>query len=163
MASDRVHYLKTLLDQLASQAEAGEQATTAEQALRSQAISGFIAGGAQLLDQATPYLRAYYQRTADEFTAEERALYGIPDIPDSADIWEHVQFPHPAQCRPGGGPLSPGRSYLSFEGEVSWEPEHGLQLVYEDGQRLCKVSPYDGHLTLAHAYGDPSLLGVVFG
>ncbi|MBO0834789.1 MAG: hypothetical protein J2P28_04615 [Actinobacteria bacterium] len=56
----------------------------------------------------------------------------------------------------------PGRSYLSFEGEVSWEPEHGMQLVYEDGQRLCKVSQYDGHVTVAHALGDPSLLGVIF-
>jgi len=55
------------------------------------------------------------------------------------------------------------RSYLSFEGEVSWEPEHELQLVYEDGQRVCKVRQYDGHVTVADAYGDPSLLGVVFG
>jgi hypothetical protein len=83
------------------------------------------------------------------------------EIPDSADIWEHVQFRHPPQWRLGGGPLAPGRSYLSFEGEVSWEPEHGLQLVFEDGQHVCKVSPYDGHVTVAHAYGDSSLLGVV--
>jgi hypothetical protein len=53
--------------------------------------------------------------------------------------------------------------YLSFEGEVSREPEHGLQLVHEDGQRVCKVGPYDGHVTVAHAHGDPSLLGVVLG
>jgi hypothetical protein len=31
------------------------------------------------------------------------------------------------------------------------------------GQRICKVSQYDGHVTIAHANGDPSLLGVVFG
>lgn len=60
-------------------------------------------------------------------------------------------------------PLAPGRSYLSFEGEVSWEPEHSLQLVFEDGWRVCKVSPYDGHVTVADAYGDSSLLGVVVG
>lgn len=57
----------------------------------------------------------------------------------------------------------PGHSYLSLEGEVSWEPERGLQLVFEDGQRVCRVSQYDGHVTVAHAYGDPSLLGTVFG
>ncbi|WP_394298793.1 DUF6985 domain-containing protein [Allosalinactinospora lopnorensis] len=65
-----------------------------------------------------------------------------PEIPDSADIWEHVQFHHPPEWRLGGGPLTPGRSYLSFGGEVSWEPEHGLQLVYEDGRRVCKASRY---------------------
>ena len=51
---------------------------------------------------------------------------------------------------------------MSFEGEVSWEREHGLQLVIEEGARVCKVGPYDGHVTMAHAYGDPSLLGVIF-
>jgi len=163
MASTRVRDLKALLDRLAAEAEFDEEPTAEEEILRRQAIGGFIAGGAQLLDEATPFLWAYYHRTAAEFTPEERARYGIPEIPDSADIWEHVQFRHPPWWSLGGGPLMPGRSYLSFEGEVSWEPEHGLQLVYEDGQRVCKVSQYDGHVTVAPAYGDPSLLSVVFG
>jgi hypothetical protein len=38
-----------------------------------------------------------------------------------------------------------------------------MQLVFEDGQRVCKVSPCDGHVTVAHAYGDSSLLGVILG
>lgn len=45
---------------------------------------------------------------------------------------------------------------------MSWEPEHGLQLVVEDGLRVCKVGPYDGHVTQALASGDPGLLGVVY-
>jgi hypothetical protein len=163
MASNRVRDLKALLDRLAEQAECDEEPTAEEQALRREAISGFIAGGAQLLEEATPFMWAYYRSTAAEFGPEERAQYGIPEIPDSADIWEHVQFRCPPWWSPGRGPLTPGRSYLSFEGEVSWEPEHGLQLVYEDGQRVCKVSQYDGHVTVAHARSDPSLLGVVFG
>jgi hypothetical protein len=28
-------------------------------------------------------------------------------------------------------------------------------------RRLCKVSPYDGHATVAHTYGGPSPLGVI--
>jgi hypothetical protein len=65
------------------------------------------------------------------------------EIPDSADIWEHVQFRHPPQWRLGGGPLAPGRSYLSFEGEVSWEPEHGLQLgsTFARSARTTVMSP----------------------
>jgi hypothetical protein len=163
MASDRVRELKPILDRLAEQATFQRELTPDDQVLRAEVIGGFIAGGAELLDEATPFIWAYYRSTAGEFTAEERLRYGIPEIPDSADIWEHVQFRHPPEWRLGGGPLTPGRSYLSFEGEVSWEPEHGLQLVYEDGRRLCKVSQYDGHLTVAHAHGDPSLLEVVFG
>jgi hypothetical protein len=163
MASDRVRDLKALLDRLAERAEFDGEPTAEDQVLRREAIGGFVAGGAQLLEEATPFMWAYYRSTAAEFTPEEQARYGIPEIPGSADIWEHVQFRHPPEWRLGGGPLMPGRCYLSFEGEVSWEPEHGLQLVYEDGRRVCKVSQYDGHATVAHAYGDPSLLGVVFG
>lgn len=163
MASDRARELKTLLDQLAERAISRRELTADDQNLRGQAISDFIEGGPELLDEATPFLWEYYGHTAAEFTPAERAQYGIPEIPDSADIWEHVQFQHPPEWRSGGGPLEPGRSYISFEGEVSWEPEHGLQLVFEDGRRVCKVSPYDGHLTVAHAYSDPSRLGVVFG
>jgi hypothetical protein len=34
--------------------------------------------------------------------------------------------------------------------------------VFEHGLRLCKVGPVDDHDTVAHAYGDASLLGVIF-
>lgn len=60
------------------------------------------------------------------------------------------------------GPLAPARSYLSIEGEVSWEPEHGIQVVLAEGSRLCKVGPSDGHMTNAHAWADPALLDVIF-
>lgn len=163
MASDRVRELKALLDTLVERAESDGELTAEDQILREEAIAGFIAGGAELLDQATPFMWAYYRSIATGFTPEERVDYGITEIPDSADIWQHVQFQHPPEWLPGGGPLMPGRSYLSFEGEVSWELEHGLQLVFEGGRRVCKATPYDGHVTVAHAYGDASLLDVVFG
>jgi hypothetical protein len=163
MASDRVHEVKVILDRLVERAEFDGEPTADDQILREEVIGGFIAGGADLLDEATPFMWAYYRSTAAGFTPEERAGYGIPEIPDSADIWEHVQFQHPPEWLLGGGSLTPGRSYLSFEGEVSWEPEHGVQLVYEDGRRVCKVGQYDGHVTVAQAFGDSSLLGVVFG
>jgi uncharacterized protein DUF6985 len=163
MPSALVRDLKALLDRLAEEAGFEENPVTEEGILRREAIGGFIAGGPQLLDAATPFLRAYYWSTAAEFTPRERIQYRIPEIAHFADIWEHVRFLRPPAWTLGGGPLMPGRSYLSFEGEVTWEPEHGLQLVFEDGVRLCKVSQYDGHVTVAHAYGDASLLGVVFG
>jgi hypothetical protein len=163
VASMRVRDLKVILDRLAEQAESSAEPTAEDQILRAEAIAAFIVGRPELLDEATPFLWEYYRYTAAEFTPEQRVRYGIPEIPDSADIWEHVEFRNIPEWRVGGGPLSPGRSYLSFEGEVSWEPEHGLQLVCEDGRRVCKVSEYDGHVTVAHAYGDQSLLGVIYG
>ncbi len=105
---------------------------------------------------------AYYSSVASAFSPAEREDYGIPEIPASADIWSEAEFQLPPTLGFGRGALEPGRSYLSFEGEVSWEPEHGLQLVFEHGLSVCKVGPYDGHYTNAHAYGDASLLDVVF-
>ena len=56
MASDRVRALKSLLDQLAGSAGDDHEITAEDLALRSEAIGRFIAGGARLLDQATPFL-----------------------------------------------------------------------------------------------------------
>ena len=109
MPSALVRDLKALLDGLAKEAGFEEDPLTEEGILRREAIGGFIAGGPQLLDEATRFLRAYYWSTAAEFTPRER-----------------------------------------------------IQLVYADGVRLCKVGQHDGHVTVAHAYGDASLLGVVF-
>ena len=150
MASDRVRELKAVLDRVAEQAELDADSDPDDpddQRLRSEAISAFVAGGVGLLEVATPALWEYYRATVDEFTLAERRDYGLPEIPESADIWEHVSFPHAEASWHLGNILKErGRSYLSFEGEVSWEPEHGLQLVFEDGQRVGKVGPYDGHL-----------------
>lgn len=51
---------------------------------------------------------------------------------------------------------------LSIECECAWEPEHGLQLVFASGERLSRVSPYDGHLTWASTVADRSLAGRVY-
>lgn len=42
------------------------------------------------------------------------------------------------------------------------EPEHGLQIVFKDGQRVNKVGPFNGPFTNSHAYADPSLEGVIY-
>ena len=155
--------LKASLDGLVQDAgfPAGEF-TPAEMAVFEEVIGAFLAAGPDLLDEATPHLWAYYRSTADEFTREQRAAYGIPELPDSTDVWSQVAIHLPPDMSLGHPPLSPARSYMSFEGEVSWEPEHGLQLVLKEGVEVCKVGPYDGHATTAHAFGDASLLGVIF-
>ncbi len=154
--------LKAHLDRLLDEAELDGDFTTEERAAFEEAKSRFREVGAEVLEQVTDDLWAYYRSTADEYTPQQRLDYGIPELPASADIWGEVSVTEPPDFRLGGSPFAPSRYYLSFEGEVSWEREHGLQLVVEEGRRVCKVGPYDGHLTNAAAFADPSLLGVVF-
>lgn len=161
MASQRVQELKQTLDALLGDAALNDLSPD-ERLLAEDAARNFTSGGAALLDAATDFMRAYYEDTVGEFTPAERSAYGLPELKDGADIWDEVEFRHPPEVRLGGGPLKPGQSYISFEGEVSWEREHGLQLVFDHGSHVCKVGPYDGHLTNAHAYGNPALLGVIY-
>lgn len=160
--TDHVIELKQALDSLVAQARQTIQSTDAPNPLLLEACDNFTSRGPELLDEATRYLWADYRSVADEFSADERRAYGIPELAPTADIWTKVSIEHPPELRTGGGLYEPGRSYISFEGEVPWEPEHGLQLVFEDGEQVYRVGPYDGHNTNAHAYADDSLLGVIF-
>jgi hypothetical protein len=159
--TERGRLLKGELDGLADQVEHDDEPSSEERGVFDDAVRSFKRAGPTMLAEATPFLWQYYRSVGQEFTPDQRAAYGIPEIPPDADIWEHVSFPPTLTL--GGRPLEPARCYLSFEGEVSWEPEHGLQLVFENGERVCKVGQYDGHNTVAHAVGDASLLGLIFG
>lgn len=52
--------------------------------------------------------------------------------------------------------------YVSLEGDCVWEPEHGIQIVFKNGERVSKIGPFDGHLTNADSFEDPSLEDVVY-
>ena len=155
--------LKSTLDALMDAADPLDAVFSEEQELAwVEAARNFLGSGPELLAEATPYLWEYYRATVAEYTPEQCKEYGIPLLKPSTDIWTQVSITTPPCIEMGRPPLSPARVYISFEGEVSWEPEHGLQLVVEDGLRICKVGPYDGHVTNAHAFGDIALLRVVF-
>ena len=55
-----------------------------------------------------------------------------------------------------------GICFVAMEAECSWEPEHGLLLVWREGRTLCKVGPFDGHATNTAAYADPAMDDVVY-
>ena len=163
MPSERVVQLKQRLDRLVLEEDVDlEPPTPEERVVYEAAARNFTSQGPELLDAATEYLWAYYHSVAAALSPGERERLGVPTVDESADIWEQVEIRSPPAFTLGGRRFAPARSYISFEGEVSWEIEHGLQLVFEDGRRLCKVGPYDGHETNANAYGDESLLDVVF-
>jgi hypothetical protein len=86
----------------------------------------------------------------------------VPWVADGGDIWEHVELARPPIAFLGGTSLEPSPCYLNFEGEVAWEEDHGLQLVDDLGGAVCKVGSYDGHVTVAHAFGDPGLLDMIY-
>ncbi len=37
--------------------------------------------------------------------------------------------------------------YIQIAAECDWEEEHGLQIIYKNGNQLSRVSEQDGHLT----------------
>jgi Domain of unknown function (DUF6985) len=81
-------------------------------------------------------------------------------IASPSDVWTHVQLgKEPIVSRRASGDKA---IYVSIECNCEWEPEHGLQLVFRNGNQLVKVGPYDGHLTHADAYADPSLENVIY-
>ncbi|MEZ4375938.1 MAG: hypothetical protein R3B07_34350 [Polyangiaceae bacterium] len=156
----RVKDLKARLDTLIDNAE--YHADPSDLPVLREAVANFKLAGPELLDEATEPLFAYYRTIHDCFSAEERAEYDFPKIARPEDVWDHVEFNHPPHLDTGDGEYSPARSYIDFEGGVSWEIEHGLELVIEEGVRVCRVGPYDGHLTNAHAFAALSLLGVIY-
>jgi hypothetical protein len=120
MVSDRVRSLKHRLDQLVGEPSEEEEhePSPEELAVFEEAIRNFRDHGPELLDTATEHLWAYYRAVASEFSPAQREGCGIPEIEESADIWDHVEITHPPGFALGGRPLEPGVSYISFEGLV---------------------------------------------
>ena len=122
------------------------------------AIANLRSAGPELLATATEPVYHYYLDIAGSVS--------VPLIERPADVWKHVQLGRrpsvSASLDGAGGYLHAGVAYVTFACECDWEPEHGLALVFIDGNRLGRVSSYDGHPTWAHAYADPSMLDLVY-
>jgi hypothetical protein len=154
--------IKGGLDRLLEAAAIDWSATGAGRETIDAAVAHFKTAGPAILEDVTPFLWQYHDSVLNSFSRGADPSRGPRRLPAATDIWTQVSFRHPPELRFGRGRLSPAGVYFSFEGEVSWEPEHGIQLVVEDGVRVGKLGPYDGHITTAHAHGDEALLGVVF-
>ena len=112
-----------------------------------------------ILDAAQPHVVRYCQEMLEQYGCGER-----PDmtLARPSDVWSHVKFGNELHVsRRADGDAEDG-IYLSLECNCAWEVEHGLQLVLRDGLTVSKVGPFDGHLTNADAFGDPSRVGVVY-
>lgn len=122
-----------------------------------RAIANFLAADEAVLKAVSSAVFAYYQDMMAYATPGDEAYVEIAS-PD--DVWAHVQF--------GYEPLASRRNssdrdvYISLECNCDWEPEHGLQIVFRDGNRVCKVGPFNGHLTNGDAFDDKTGEEVIY-
>jgi hypothetical protein len=113
------------------------------------AASAFFALQPAALSEIEPHVWQEYVDIRDEFADEE----GFPKIAHPEDLWRHVQLN-------GIGidtRSKDGLVYVNIECNCDWEPEHGLQLVLQNGVRWARVSDYSGHFTEGDAYACPEL------
>ena len=121
------------------------------------AIANLISSSPAVLKEAEPYIYQYYQDISHYYSASDKNFVSIKS---PAEVWAHVQL--------GAEPVVSRRSYgdkgiyVSLECSCDWEPEHGLQIVFKDGSTLCKVGPFDGHLTNSDAFADAKLENVIY-
>jgi hypothetical protein len=125
----------------------------------SSALNAFLALTPTDRVSDTRHVYAYYQdiekmaAEVDGFDLEMTA----PNTPEA--IWAHVV---PTEIYLEAGRRGDPHFYVVASCECDWEIEHGLMMVWRDGTTLCKVSPYDGHITNANALNDASLRDVVY-
>ncbi|HEY3324008.1 MAG TPA: hypothetical protein VGP72_26380 [Planctomycetota bacterium] len=72
-------------------------------------------------------------------------------IASAQQVWDHVK----PTCVYVKRRRANKKVYVLVAAECGWEQEHGLQLVFREGQQLSRVSSQDGHLTHCDAYGLP--------
>ena len=122
-----------------------------------EAIHNFRTLSQQALTETEPYLVKYLNDCNQNWTTDDEEYIALQS---SAHVWNHVQLgTEPVVSRRHRGD---NKVYVSLECGCDWEPEHGLQLVFRDGNHICKVGAYDGHLTNADAYARPELENVVY-
>lgn len=84
-------------------------------------------------------------------------------IPTLETVWDHVQAGGIFFSKLDAGKYaSTPAVFVELEGNVAWEPEHGLQMSWADGTRLVKVGAFDGHPTNGHAAANPDRDQFVF-
>lgn len=121
-----------------------------------RAIANFLAAPHAVLRAAEEHVFAYYKSFSAICPQEDE---GAP-VTVAADVWRQVQFgPEALVARRAYGDQG---IYIALECNCDWEIEHGLMIVFKNGERVTKIGPYDGHLSYADSYDDPSLEDVIY-
>lgn len=120
------------------------------------AITNFLALDEPVLRAAGPAIHEYFRDVESDVGDEE----GFPSITAPDDVWKHIRFIGEVAVQRDS--WREQRVYVTVECECDWEPEHGLQIVFQDGRAVTKIGPYDGHFTNASAFDRDDLEGVVY-
>jgi hypothetical protein len=108
----------------------------------------------------TRHVFAYYSDVCDVVGSDflEEVMGPLPT--DPADIWNHVR---PRSIFVWDDYMVPDVWYVVLDANCSWEDEHGLMMVWRNGERLTRVSDYDGHASNTHANTtDPEMANLVY-
>lgn len=122
-----------------------------------EAISNLLSASPSVLKDAEPYIYQYYEDIRRLCASSDEEF---PIIESASEIWEHISL--------GSEPMVSRRAYgdhgiyISLECNCGWEQEHGLQIVLFQGKTVCKVSPYDGHLTNSDAFANEKFEHVIY-
>lgn len=121
------------------------------------AIRDFLSIGESVLKEVEGHIFQYYKDCIEAWGPEEDEY---EPISSATDVWQQIQL--------GDQPLVTRREYgdrgiyVSLSCGCDWEEEHGLQIVFKNGQRVNKIGPYDGHYTNSDAYANERLEDVVY-
>ncbi|MFI5534164.1 DUF6985 domain-containing protein [Kitasatospora sp. NPDC051853] len=116
------------------------------------AAVAFLALDASVLRAAAGPIFEYYEDVVSVLGED------LPDrVAGPAEVLAHIRPGREALVERDGDEV-----YVSVECECSWEPEHGLQLVFLGGRTVSKVGPYDGHLTHHPRFPGENVAGVVY-
>jgi hypothetical protein len=122
-----------------------------------EAIANFLRISPDVLKEVEPEIFQYYQDCNSECEPGDEWYVSIES---PSDIWRHVRLgSEPVVTR---NPYGDKGIYISLSCNCDWEREHGLLIVFKNGLRVCKIGPYDGHLTNSNAYNDKKLEAVVY-
>ncbi|MFC4690929.1 DUF6985 domain-containing protein [Dokdonia genika] len=86
---------------------------------------------------------------AVEFDEEDQPLW---DIKDKNQIWKFI-YPQDIYVTRSHDKFE--IIYLNLACECEWEQEHGLQLLFKEGEKLTRISEQDGHITESDSYEKP--------
>lgn len=112
-------------------------------------INNFRDVSQPVLDIVAPDLFAYFKDVEQDLDPDEDY---IPEIPSASVVWDYATIDDSEPSVHYNKESS--TLFVTLEGEVEWEEEHGLLLVFEDGARISKLGPFDG-LTLPYDSAEP--------
>ena len=100
-----------------------------------EALRNFMELTPEDLKVAEPHLFAEFKQC--EAAIDPTCLDVV--ISDSSEVWGELEFRSVNLMKPDD------KVYVQLAAECSWDPEHGIQLIFRNGKHLTRVSEQDGH------------------